>query len=225
MFKGFLSALLQKILIFLKSHNDFVKMSDAEKIEALKHLSVPHSFKEYLLQVSEKSLMTDIELILQYVNSPKKTIITQNSFFKAFNDFLVNDLGKKIDYLDGEFYLMPKDHRNMIVEKLISTESLLAQALRNIMLHYTYQQLVAEINNIGSKSIDAAYIMVQSPREIDIQLKKEIRDKLQTKYPNTLPVFQINKNLIGGIRIFENGQVVDESWLSRVLRFTSLTTV
>jgi F0F1-type ATP synthase delta subunit len=36
-------------------------------------------------------------------------------------------------------------------------------------------------------------------------------------------VFQINRNLIGGMRIFADGKVVDNSWLSRINYISSLT--
>jgi len=58
---------------------------------------------------------------------------------------------------------------------------------------------------------------------MNMELKREIRQTLSKDHPYSLPVFQINKKLIGGIRIFKDGEVQDHSWLSRVEYFTSLT--
>jgi len=70
---------------------------------------------------------------------------------------------------------------------------------------------------------ESPYILIQSPREIEPKLKKEIRAKIREEKSNHFPIFQINKKLIGGIRVFKDGETTDNSWLSRVLHFTSLT--
>lgn len=164
-----------------------------------------------------------MHIIADYLKNPKQTEIRENKFFKALSNFLSNELAMKIDYMDGQFYLMGRNERREVVEKLIPTDSSLAHALKDILINFTYQQLTDEINKLAQKISEVPYFLVQSPTEINMELKREIRKKLSGKNPYTLPVFQINKKLIGGIRIFEDGKVKDHSWLSRVLHFTSLT--
>lgn len=225
MFTKFLTVLIYRVTSYLQDKPDFFKLSAAEKEKFMKEWSIPATFKVYLAAVTEKEFIEDLALILKYVQGAKDLNVHQNSFFTAFLSFITQELARKIDYLDGEYYLMPKESRKKFVDKLINSDSSLAEALKDILTNYTYQQIGSETNNLGVKVKGAPYLVVQSPRAITAELKKEIREHLLEKYPYSLPVFQINKKLIGGIRIFQDGKNVDRSWLSRVLRFTSLTSV
>lgn len=224
MFKDFLTALLEKMLTHLVKHPDFFTKKEGAQEKELENLSIPATFKKYLEKVSAKEFMSDLTIVTAYIHSPKNAQIKNNEFFKHFVEFLTLELARKIDHLDSKFYLLPKKERDEIIEKLISGDSQLAKSLKSILANYTYQQLAAEIVELSAKVANAPYVVVQSPREIDTELKREIRTQLTEKYPLSFPAFQVNKKLIGGIRIFHNGQTDDHSWLSRVLRFTSLTT-
>lgn len=223
MFKEFITALIQKFIAFLANHPDFFEQSKAEKEKLSEHLSVPHAFKEYLAETNEKKFLEDLRTAIIFIHQPKDKAIAKSDFFKALLQFLNTDLARKIDLLDSRYYLMEKPQREEVVNELIKGESLLAESLRNILVNYTYQQICENINSISNIIAGSPYIVVQSPREIEPKTKKEIRAELYEKYPLSFPVFQINKKLIGGLRIFENGITQDHSWLSRVLKFTSLT--
>lgn len=224
MFNAFLTALLHKIVSYLASNKDFFDKNESEKKAMLKDLSIPSSFDAYMLNVRAEDFMKDVKLILLYTRDGKKSPIKGNAFFEAVVSFFTDELSRKIDYLDGDFYLLSKVDQRAFIEKLIANGSLLAQTLRTLFLNYSYQQIVHEIHALAERVGKTHMIIVQVPRNIDIELRKEIRQKLSDKYSNSLPIFQINKKLIGGLRIFKDGQSIDHSWLSRVLQFTSLTT-
>ena len=224
MFQDFLTALLHKVTQFLTVHPDFFSLKTDERSKKLDHLTIPKSFKDYLLEVKEADFMEDLVLITRYLKAPKTANLRGNAFFKAFSHFLSHELAMKIDYLDGSFYLLPTAKRNEVVDKMIAADSPLAQALKDILVNFTYQQLTDSINKLISTTVDVPYLLVQSPIEMEMEMKRETRKKLAEKNQYALAVFQINKKLIGGIRIFEDGKVQDHSWLSRVLHFTSLTT-
>lgn len=223
MFKEFVTALVQKLVIFLSKHEDFFEKSKAEKEKLIEHLSVPVAFKQYVLEVTDKQFLKDMEAVVAFTYQPKDKSVAKSHFFKAFLEFLNTDLGRKIDLLDSKFYLLQKPEREDIIEDLIKGESSLAASLKAILVNYTYQQICETINNLSQLISDSPYIVVQSPREVAPEMKREIRKQINERHPLSFPVFQINKKLIGGIRIFENGTTEDHSWLSRVLRFTSLT--
>ena len=63
------------------------------------------------------------------------------------------------------------------------------------MLNQTYQQISSEIYKLSSKVKQTPYTLVQSPREIPTELKKEIRDNLRKDNEDIYPIFQINKNV------------------------------
>lgn len=224
MFKRFVTALVQKMIIFLSDNADYFKKSASEKEQALEDLSLPIAFKKYLLNIEEKEFLKDLKTILIFIHQPKDQSINKSEFFKSFLEFLTSDLARKMDFLDSNFYLLPASEREKTVNELIKGDSLLADSLKEILVNYNYQQIANTIKELAQNIADAPYILVQSPREVSKELKKEIREELVKNHPLTFPVFQVNKKIIGGMRIFENGTTKDYSWLSRVLRFTSLTT-
>lgn len=67
------------------------------------------------------------------------------------------------------------------------------------------------------------YLVVQSPIELTKEQKAEVRGDLVKKYgPSAFPLFQVNQMLIGGLRVFYNGEVQDLSWLGRINILTSI---
>ena len=224
MFKEFLSAITEKITDFLIANPNFFEESDRAAVLE-KNLKLPASFTNYLKEVNEKEFLSDLKLTLSYTKSAKDLNVKKSKLFKALVSFLTGDLARKIDLLDNEYYLYQVSDRQKIVDKLINSDSRLAETIKNILLNQTYQQISSEIYKLSSKVKQTPYTLVQSPREIPTELKKEIRDNLRKDNEDIYPIFQINKKLIGGIRIFQDGQSTDMSWLSRVLHFTSITSV
>lgn len=224
MFKPFLTALLYSILSFLIENKEFFKQSQDEKMERLKNLKLPDPFKAYLESLSEKNFLSDIERVLSHIHQPKKTNISNNELFKTIVVFFTTSFAQRIEVVH-EIYALNKTEQKAFMEKLVASKSGVANALKDLLLNYSYQELAAGINELCQKTNDVPYILIQSPREIDLELKKEIREKLTSEIPFSLPVFQINRKLIGGFRIFKGGEVIDHSWISRVLRFTSITAV
>lgn len=67
------------------------------------------------------------------------------------------------------------------------------------------------------------YLVVQSPIRLTAEKKAEIRKGLREKYDRSVhPLFQTNRLLIGGLRVFYNGEVQDHSWLGRINVLTSI---
>lgn len=223
MFKPFVAASAQKIIGFLGKHDNFFETKEETRKEKLKDLQMPESFVDYLLQTDEKQFLADLSLMSNYAKGAKSLNLKKNKFFLAIVQFMTADFARKLDLLDNDFYLFTPKSREVIVDKLISSDSNLANTLKNILLTKTYQQISAEIYELSNKVQNAPYILVQSPREISPELKKEIRQKIKEENATHFPIFQINQKLIGGIRIFKNGESNDQSWLSRVLHYTSLT--
>lgn len=224
MFQPFVTAAIQKITIFIGKHHDFFEKNAKQRHELMaKSLKVPAAFTEYLEEVSEKEFLQDLKLIVNYAKGAKDLNFRSNKFFAALSEFLRGDFARKLDLLDNDFYLYSIKNREKIVDELIKADSQLAQTLKDILLNKTYQQISSAIYELSRKVQATPYILVQSPREIKAEMKKEIRKKMREEDQNYFPIFQINKKLIGGIRVFKDGESTDNSWLSRVLHFTSLT--
>jgi hypothetical protein len=207
MLKYFLLATIQKILAYKQDQS----------------VKIPTVFKQYLENLKDEDLIQDIQTAVSFIRDPKKTSAKNCMLLKAVHKFFTSELARKIDYLDSSFYLSDIKTRREFADKLIKSDSELANAIKDLLVKYSYQQLANEIQTLGAKIGSAKHIVIQTPRELDQELKKEIRAKFVEKDAHNFPIFQINQKLIGGMRVFEDGKTIDNSWVSRVYQYTSLT--
>lgn len=223
MLKNFFTSLTFQIVDFASKHEDFFKLSDEERAHKMKGLHIPSTFKLYLAKVSPKNFMADLAVVVHYIENPKQAAIKGNHFFMAAVEYLTGRFPQYLDTLDSKFYLADLQGRQKQVKELIPTDNAIATAVKNLLIQISYQQLCEGINSLSKEVASSAHIIVQAPREIDLELRKDIRKKLTEENPMSFPIFQINKKLIGGMRVFKNGEVLDHSWHSRVRKFLSLT--
>ena len=109
--------------------------------------------------------------------------------------------------------------------RLFSGKSFVYQFLKELFFESTYQELSLNACEFLSSVKDVETIVVQSPKELSKELKHEIRKYYMGVYKNSFVEFQINPQIIGGIRVFVNGDVVDNSWLAEIQKISSLSLI
>ena len=122
MFNEFLAALTGKISQFLIDHPDFLEKDSKNREAELKNLSLPDGFLNYLKNVSAENLVADMKTVVSFSES-EKTIISGNAFFKAVCEFFLQDLSRKIDHLDAEYYLLQESERSEFATKLVKGDN------------------------------------------------------------------------------------------------------
>lgn len=217
MFKQFLSSLVYEMLSFVGKHPE-------RKQSQMENLRIPAVFKEYLSEVKDDELLEDVKLVITFISESdlKNPALKKSKFFICLVKFLTENLAAKLDKLPSEFYLQSHKKQEEIADKLIAGESLIARALKNLIIVNSYQEISGDINEIAKSVVGSPYIIVQSPREIDTELKSEIRNGLGKEFESGFPIFQINRNLIGGLRVFIDGKSHDFSWFSRISNISTL---
>lgn len=58
--------------------------------------------------------------------------------------------------------------------------------------------------------------VIQSPSPLSPEEKTGFRSVLRDRYPGSYAVFEVEPSLGGGIRLFVNGRLLDESWMTRI---------
>lgn len=227
MINPFLTALLYELVHFLTKHKDFFELGNEAQEEKLQNLKVPTAFKHYLVKVSAEHFMLDLRLVTSLLNgTPLSQLpLKGNAFFKALTEFFTVTFAAKVDELTGRFYLLPYETRIVEIKKVIESDNRIADALREFLVSNSYQEIAGTLTELSQLVNEADMVLVQTPRNIEAELKKEIRKLLLEKHPHSFPVFQVNRGLIGGFRVFVNGESVDHSWLSQISKLTSLKTV
>ena len=227
MINSFLTALLYELVHFLAKHKDFFELAHEVREEKLASLKVPAAFKHYLTQISGEHFFKDLKIVTSLLNGTPWAQIPfkGNAFFKALTEFFTVTFAAKVDELPGRFYLLPYETRVVEIKKIIESENRIADALREFLVTNSYQEVAGTLTELSQLVNGSDMVLVQAPRDMDGELKKEIRKVLLEKHPHSFPVFQVNRGLIGGFRVFVNGTSVDHSWLSRIAKLTSLKTV
>ncbi len=225
MFNSFLSALLYEILSFLVKHGDYFELAEKTREEKMGSFKAPSVFKKYLIEVSGAHFLKDLHLVLEVINGADMNGLSlkHSVFFHALLEFFSDSFTTKLDQLDARFYLLPYEDRVKKARELLDSESRVAGALRELLVGNSYQELAEAFEQLSKCVADAGTIMVQSPRDIPAELKKEMRKELSEKHPHSFPVFQINRQLIGGFRVFVNGKSTDLSWFSKVQKLLAFS--
>jgi F0F1-type ATP synthase delta subunit len=223
MFTGLLTALVVELTRFLGKHSDFFDRKADAKEEAVKALKVPTSLKHYMAHVSAEHFLKDLRLAMQIINGADihQLGLHGNAFFKAVVEFLTTSFAVKLDELPERFYMLPYEDRVEAAEKVIESDNAVAQSLRETVVVNSYQEIASAVEDFAKEVTGATTVLVQMPREISLELKKEMRQTLQAEHPYSFPIFQINRGLIGGFRLFVDGKTQDHSWFNRIVKITS----
>lgn len=196
---------------------DFFKKADQVKT------SFPTEIGAYLTSTSEKDFLRDTHQIIKLLNKEKGLDLSDNKFLESILSYLCVDLGATLDSLDSKFYLSNRSNQEKTLSELIKEKHTLVEPTIELILSSNYKSLLKETNELATKIGKNSYIVVQTPRETNKELKKSIREKLQEKYGKTsLPMFAVNQNIIGGLRVFVDGEVTDHSWLGKINYITSI---
>lgn len=222
MLNKFITVLIIEISKFLTSNKEFFNSNKTEREKLLAEVKFPNSVKAYLTEVSELDFTTDLSGVTKFLkNSPVK--LEKNMFLQAIASFLVNNFANDVYSLPLSFFKLTYKDQKEAAEQVIKSNSELANTLKEILTDYSYQEILNGIQSLAEKTFQSPLVVVQTPTEMELETKKEIRENLsQSLNQVCLPIFQVNKNLIGGLRLFVNGKVSDLSWIARINLITSL---
>jgi F0F1-type ATP synthase delta subunit len=222
MLNKFITVLIIEISKFLTSNKEFFNSNKTEREKLLTDVKFPNSVKTYLTEVSELDFTTDLAGVIKLLkNSPVK--LEKNKFLQAITSFLVNNFANDVYSLPLSYFKLAYKDQKEAAKEVIKSNSELANTLKEILTDYSYQEILNGIQSLAEKTFHSPLVVVQSPTEMELETKKEIRENLsQSLNQVCLPIFQVNKNLIGGLRLFVNGKVSDLSWIARINLITSL---
>ncbi len=222
MFKIIGAAALKDMIGLVKKEDKFFSLNQDERkklIEA-KLAHYPASLTSYLDKAKESEFISDAGLVAQVANG--LTLAKKSALLAALSGYISQEIGHVLDHLDTDFFFMEMEKREKALEKLLPGHSVLAQATRELFAQSTYQEVTSMANEALSLISDTPVIVVQTPHELEAEKRTTVRSLFNKKHPGSFAEFQTNPQIIGGMRIFVNGDVVDHSWLAKVQAITSL---
>lgn len=222
MYNNFFIALIIEILQVLKENQNFFKENKTSRLELLDKYKLPTSVKQVLSEIDSGQLLKEIHSLLAFKKS--KRISSENKIFLASLNYLSDKFVSNIYNLPDNFHYLEYEKQLQLASEQLKSNSRLAKTLIDLLANHSYQELLNELQLLLNKTTNAPIVLVQTPVSLTSEQKIEIKENI-SQQTNSIctPVFQINQKLIGGMRIFINGVVTDNSWLKKINLITKIT--
>ncbi len=216
-------AYLKDIIGIMLKEKDFIDKSVEERKRLVYELygkHYPESFVSYMESFSSEDFMDNVQMAIQSfeIDSEHK----KNIFIDAILLFVSLEFGYRLDKLDSSFFFEDLNKRKEILKHLFPGDSDFSYTMRDIFIQNTYQELTYKACQLLSSVKDSYTIVVQTPIEISDEKRIMIRQFFNEKRDYVFVEFKINPQIIGGMRVFENGRVIDHSWLAKIQAMTQI---
>lgn len=188
-------ALIADTLRFLDSHRTFFDGQETERSALLEASTLPRPVQKVLLGSTAAQFMEEMALVQRYVSDGDAS----GRLAVALALILSKDLGDVLDKVSE-----------------VSYQGAFGAEMQQIAAHFTYQEVAEEVQQFLEACTNVPYIVVQSPFALSAPMRSEMRAHFQKEHKLCFPVFTVNKQLIGGIRVFIDGETQDLSWISRI---------
>lgn len=173
----------------------------------------PEALRRYATKTDEADLIEDIRDTVEWLKGSAS--LPENALTESLGEFLIKDFGPVLDGFDAAFYLLSDDERASKIPSAFGGAALM-DALRHILSTNSYHAITKEAQEFVRTRFQTEPLIVQVARELEPAQKARIRSTLLESEPKGFPVFHIEKQLLGGMRLFQNGKMVDASWQNRV---------
>lgn len=222
MFEIIGASALKDMIGMLNKNKDFFVLDSSKRKDLLsKELSnYPAAFQDYLLKASESEFIADAGLVAQVAKGLTRP--QESKLLDAIAAFTSEVVGLSLDKLNAEFFFFEREKRAAHLDKLFKGKSHLIEGLKALFIDSTYQELTAMATKSLSNLKESPVIVVQTPLELPEEERVKIRTAFNEKHPFSFTEFQVNPQIIGGIRIFVNGRVADHSWLAKIQAITAI---
>jgi len=152
-----------------------------------------HTMEEYLLDVQRFLAHMDQKSL------PKGELMT------LLADILVHEAGPFLE--DGDLSHFDPHHPS------------LAKAFVHLKESFTPHTLAGMIQALLSSAYpDSSITVIQTPYPLEQKARVSMRRSLAGAFPHAFPTFSVDRALLGGLRIFVNGTLCDNSWQYKVKR-------
>lgn len=172
------------------------------------------------LPKTETDILINIRDSIVFLEKSNSLALQSTDLLKSFVGYLESDVISEIDKLSSDYFILNPQEKKSVLRKTITNTGLLWNALRDSLISCSFEELQSELNQLILRVYpDRSALLVQSARECDIQLKSEIRSHNKNKFYVS---FQIQKNLLGGMRVYADSVLVDTSWLGKITSLNSI---
>jgi hypothetical protein len=180
--------------------------------------------KSYLVKIKLPKKETDIFVAIKesiiFLDNNNSFSLQPTDMLLSFIDYLELKVIIEIDKLPVSYFVLSPQEKKDVLKQTIVENGLIWDSLRNILSSCSFEELQAELSSLILRVYkDRSSLLVQSARECDHKLKTEIRKHHKNK---SFVSFQIQQDLLGGMRVYSRSVLVDSSWLGKIASLRSV---
>ncbi len=178
-----------------------------------------HLVYAFLLDVARAYDQESVGAAARYAKAQRKEVFLSESLavLRALetNTVPANDLMKTLAHLlveeagpfmeDGDVHHFSSAHQEtaQVIARLRSEQT--PHAVTGM-----FQRLLARVYPGSSLTV------IQTPRRLETAARVQMRRTLAQSAPDAYPTFAVDRSLLGGMRLFINGALVDNSWQQKI---------
>lgn len=152
----------------------------------------------------------------EHFNSEKAQLILQ-----AFAIYIETTLVDVIDQLAIEFFIQGEESKSKVLKNILDLNKVSEKVLYDFLIISSYEEVQNSLKKLVFKINPAKEnIVIQTARQCDLSFKKDIRKEFKE---NGFVRFQVNKTLLGGMLVYQNGVLSDSSWLGKIKALKDLS--
>ncbi len=211
------SAALKDLVSHLKSNPDFLSLSEEDRAQ-----KAP-AYAAMVKGLNADTLLEDLMTTVKVLKG--SAMASESHIVKSLGQFFVRDFPAIFDQLGSEFFTAKPEAQSQKLNELLPENAYFYSALKQVLMVDSAQEISEQVVQFLTEVFNTPRILVQSPVECDLETKTSIRKHYQQEYPQSFVAFSVNPQLIGGIRFFVDGSVVDHSWFGRIADIRRLHTL
>lgn len=201
----------------------FASMNKGERIALVedhfgKHY--PELFKDYIASLhGVKGFTEEVNAVASFYKGG--AIGDPGNIQLVVADYLARDFGYALDKLGRGFYLLDTSERGEMLRKIFSGKSSFSKMANDYLIDKTYQEINLSVNEGIGLIKKVPVVLVQTACAPTDDLMNEIRDYFYKNFDGAFTEFQVNPALLGGVKVFVDGEVKDFSWVAQSMRLSS----
>ena len=169
-------------------------------------------------KTDEKTLVSELEATVSALR--EGTDVPANGFSEAVAQACIHAVGPVLDQYGTEFFLSSEKVRHEQLSGIFG-DSHLGRALKHVLATQNLHTINTHIERFVRSVLGSEPVRVQLATDIEPAQKQRMRADLGKTHDAAFVTFRIDATLLGGMRLFANGEMHDMSWLTRVKRLLS----
>lgn len=165
-----------------------------------------------LSHAEQVAMMLEFRSSLQFLSKRKKEI-KNDALLQKFASVLRVKVIPVFDQFPLSFFSLPLGEKQSVLKEKIPQNSSLDSSLAHILSFFTAEEIQKQFSRFLNMFADVPKkLFVKSVRDIDSSTRADIR----SRYQDSFVVFKVEKNLLGGMQIYNQGKLSDATWKGKV---------